>query len=106
VNARDGMVILEFKPTKGDAIVSAIEVQLRRAWGSVAFRLVNTVLEGLEAGIRGIFHLGSIGRSRSQTRDAIPVGRDGGPIRPVSFHRFCCFGQTGWPSHRETNRNR
>jgi beta-galactosidase len=27
VNARDGMVILEFKPTKGDAIVSAIEVQ-------------------------------------------------------------------------------
>ena len=27
VNAKDGMVILEFKPTKGDAIVSAIEVQ-------------------------------------------------------------------------------
>ena len=27
VNARDGVVILEFKPTKGDAIVSAIEVQ-------------------------------------------------------------------------------
>jgi beta-galactosidase len=27
VNARDGMVILEFRPTKGDAIVSAIEVQ-------------------------------------------------------------------------------
>ena len=27
VNARDGMVILEFKPTRGDAIVSAIEVQ-------------------------------------------------------------------------------
>jgi beta-galactosidase len=27
VNARGGMVILEFKPTKGDAIVSAIEVQ-------------------------------------------------------------------------------
>jgi beta-galactosidase len=27
VNSRDGMVILEFKPTKGDAIVSAIEVQ-------------------------------------------------------------------------------
>ena len=27
VTARDGMVILEFKPTKGDAIVSAIEVQ-------------------------------------------------------------------------------
>jgi len=27
VNARNGMVILEFKPTKGDAIVSAIEVQ-------------------------------------------------------------------------------
>jgi beta-galactosidase len=27
VNAREGMVILEFKPTKGDAIVSAIEVQ-------------------------------------------------------------------------------
>ncbi|MGC1451797.1 MAG: malectin domain-containing carbohydrate-binding protein, partial [Candidatus Sulfotelmatobacter sp.] len=27
VNARDGMVILEFKPTKGDAIVSAIEVE-------------------------------------------------------------------------------
>jgi len=27
VTARDGMVILEFKPTRGDAIVSAIEVQ-------------------------------------------------------------------------------
>jgi beta-galactosidase len=27
VNARDGIVILEFRPTKGDAIVSAIEVQ-------------------------------------------------------------------------------
>lgn len=27
VNGRDGMVILEFRPTKGDAIVSAIEVQ-------------------------------------------------------------------------------
>jgi beta-galactosidase len=27
VNVRDGMVILEFTPTKGDAIVSAIEVQ-------------------------------------------------------------------------------
>jgi beta-galactosidase len=27
VNARDGMVILEFRPTKGDAIVSAIELQ-------------------------------------------------------------------------------
>ena len=27
VTARDGMVILEFRPTKGDAIVSAIEVQ-------------------------------------------------------------------------------
>lgn len=27
VNARDGMVILEFRPTKGDAVVSAIEVQ-------------------------------------------------------------------------------
>jgi beta-galactosidase len=27
VNAKDGMVILEFRPTKGDAIVSAIEVQ-------------------------------------------------------------------------------
>jgi len=27
VNAKDGIVILEFKPTKGDAIVSAIEVQ-------------------------------------------------------------------------------
>jgi beta-galactosidase len=27
VNATDGMVILEFRPTKGDAIVSAIEVQ-------------------------------------------------------------------------------
>jgi beta-galactosidase len=27
VNARDGMVTLEFKPTKGEAIVSAIEVQ-------------------------------------------------------------------------------
>ena len=27
VNARDRMVVLEFKPTKGDAIVSAIEVQ-------------------------------------------------------------------------------
>jgi beta-galactosidase len=27
VHARDGMVILEFKPTKGDAIVSAIEVR-------------------------------------------------------------------------------
>ena len=27
VNARDGMVVLEFKPTKGEAIVSAIEVQ-------------------------------------------------------------------------------
>ena len=27
VNAKDGMVILEFKPTKGDAIVSAIEIQ-------------------------------------------------------------------------------
>ena len=27
VNARDGLVTLEFKPTKGDAIVSAIEVQ-------------------------------------------------------------------------------
>ena len=27
VNAKDGMVILEFRPTKGDAIVSAIELQ-------------------------------------------------------------------------------
>jgi beta-galactosidase len=27
VNASDGMVILEFRPTEGDAIVSAIEVQ-------------------------------------------------------------------------------
>jgi beta-galactosidase len=27
VSAKDGMVILEFRPTKGDAIVSAIEVQ-------------------------------------------------------------------------------
>jgi beta-galactosidase len=27
VNARDGMVVLEFRPTKGDAVVSAIEVQ-------------------------------------------------------------------------------
>ena len=27
VNANDGMVILEFRPAKGDAIVSAIEVQ-------------------------------------------------------------------------------
>ena len=27
VNARDGMVVLDFRPTKGDAIVSAIEVQ-------------------------------------------------------------------------------
>jgi beta-galactosidase len=27
VSARDGMVMLEFKPTKGDAIVSAIELQ-------------------------------------------------------------------------------
>ncbi len=27
VNARDGMVILEFRPTKGNAVVSAIEVQ-------------------------------------------------------------------------------
>jgi beta-galactosidase len=27
VNARGGMVIIEFRPTKGDAIVSAIEVQ-------------------------------------------------------------------------------
>jgi len=27
VNARDGMVILEFRPTKGDAIVSAIELR-------------------------------------------------------------------------------
>jgi beta-galactosidase len=27
VNASDGMLILEFRPTKGDAIVSAIEVQ-------------------------------------------------------------------------------
>jgi beta-galactosidase len=27
VNGRDGMVILEFRPAKGDAIVSAIEVQ-------------------------------------------------------------------------------
>jgi beta-galactosidase len=27
VNGKDGMVILEFRPTKGDAIVSAIEVQ-------------------------------------------------------------------------------
>jgi beta-galactosidase len=27
VNARDGMVILEFRPTKGEAIVSAIELQ-------------------------------------------------------------------------------
>ena len=27
VTARDGMVVLEFRPTKGDAIVSAIEVQ-------------------------------------------------------------------------------
>ncbi len=27
VNPRDGMVIIEFRPTKGDAIVSAIEVQ-------------------------------------------------------------------------------
>jgi beta-galactosidase len=27
VNVRDGMLFLEFKPTKGDAIVSAIEVQ-------------------------------------------------------------------------------
>jgi beta-galactosidase len=27
VNAADGMVILQFTPTKGDAIVSAIEVQ-------------------------------------------------------------------------------
>ncbi|WP_245632677.1 glycoside hydrolase family 2 TIM barrel-domain containing protein [Edaphobacter aggregans] len=27
VNARDGMVILEFRPTKGDAVVSAIELQ-------------------------------------------------------------------------------
>ena len=27
VKAKDGMVILEFRPTKGDAIVSAIEVQ-------------------------------------------------------------------------------
>jgi beta-galactosidase len=27
VTARDGMVTLEFRPTKGDAIVSAIEVQ-------------------------------------------------------------------------------
>ena len=27
VSPRDGMVILEFRPTKGDAIVSAIEVQ-------------------------------------------------------------------------------
>jgi beta-galactosidase len=27
VNGRDGMVTLEFRPTKGDAIVSAIEVQ-------------------------------------------------------------------------------
>ena len=27
VNAKDGIVILEFRPTKGDAIVSAIEVQ-------------------------------------------------------------------------------
>jgi beta-galactosidase len=27
VNARDGMVTLEFRPTRGDAIVSAIELQ-------------------------------------------------------------------------------
>lgn len=27
VDARDGMLILEFQPTKGEAIVSAIEVQ-------------------------------------------------------------------------------
>jgi beta-galactosidase len=27
VNAKNGMVILEFRPIKGDAIVSAIEVQ-------------------------------------------------------------------------------
>jgi beta-galactosidase len=27
VNAREGKVILEFRPTKGDAIVSAIEMQ-------------------------------------------------------------------------------
>ena len=27
VKAKDGMLILEFRPTKGDAIVSAIEVQ-------------------------------------------------------------------------------
>jgi hypothetical protein len=27
VNAAEGMVILEFIPTKGDAVVSAIEVQ-------------------------------------------------------------------------------
>jgi beta-galactosidase len=27
VNATEGMVILEFRPTKGDAIVSAIEMQ-------------------------------------------------------------------------------
>ena len=27
VDAKDGMVVLDFRPTKGDAIVSAIEVQ-------------------------------------------------------------------------------
>jgi beta-galactosidase len=27
VNGKDGMVVLEFRPTKGDALVSAIEVQ-------------------------------------------------------------------------------